>query len=162
MSPTHPQSLVAPVTRKCCQQPSAMLTRKAVVPRTLALDRCDGVGVPEIISMVPPLPIRDWLRRMRGASHGELAGQRFVSVACCRSGCLTTCLLRCSRFVPFAGGRLMRMRAASCVGLCCLYYFGSLSTGGVARYALLMCCGRNTLDWLRDARLSAGGRFCMS
>ena len=44
-----------------------MKTQRSVAPRTLALDRCDGVGVPEITSRVPRLPIRDRMRRMRGA-----------------------------------------------------------------------------------------------
>ena len=40
--------------------------RLAPLPRTIALDGCDGAGVPEITSKVPPLPIPDRLRRMRG------------------------------------------------------------------------------------------------
>ena len=43
---------------------------RVTMPRTLAPDRGDGVGVPEIASRVPPLPNRDGLRRMRGTSFG--------------------------------------------------------------------------------------------
>ena len=54
---------------------------RVTMPRTLAPDRGDGVGVPEIASRVPPLPNRDGLRRMRGMRSRRPGRGGLVAVA---------------------------------------------------------------------------------